>query len=86
MKYELSIAIPFYNEEDNIKSVVKSLENELNKSRIDYELILINNGSSDSTPKIIEKLRKNNPRIKQVNIAKNQGYGFGIISGLNAAK
>ena len=85
-KYDLSIAIPFYNEQDNIKSVAENLARELNKSKINYELILVNNGSSDLTSKIIENLRKNNPRIKQINIAKNQGYGWGIINGLNAAK
>ncbi len=84
--YELSITIPFYNEEDNIKNVVKNLERELNKSKINYELILVNNGSSDSTPKIIENLKRGNSRIKQINITKNHGYGFGVITGLNEAK
>ena len=85
-KYELSIAILFYNEQDNIRNVVRSLLMELNKNKVNYELILVNNGSSDSTPRIIENIRKSNPRIKQINIKKNQGYGYGVISGLNAAK
>jgi len=85
-KYELSIVIPFYNEEENIKNVVNSLVNELNRNKINYELILVNNGSSDSTKQIIEHLRKKNIRIKQVDIQKNLGYGWGIINGLNTAK
>ncbi len=47
---------------------------------------MLNNGAKDSTPKIIEDLAKFNPRIKQVNIGTNQGYGYGIYSGLKAAK
>lgn len=84
-KYELSIAIPFYNEEDNIENVVKNLVGELSRNRIDYELVLVNNGSSDSTHKIIENLKKTNFRIRYINIKENHGYGWGIINGLNAA-
>lgn len=85
-KYELSVAIPFYNEESNVRDVVKDLVSEFNKNKINYELILVNNGSKDSTPKIIKELKSENRRIKQVNIPKNQGYGWGVISGLNAAR
>ncbi len=85
-KYDLSLAIPFYNEEDNVEDVVNGLGKELNQNKINYELILVNNGSSDSTPKIIKNLKKINSRIKQVNIKKNEGYGWGIINGLQAAK
>ena len=85
-KYQLSIVIPFYNEEDNVRDVVENLEKEVKKNKINYELILVNNGSDDSTPQIIKDLKKRNPTIKQVNIQKNQGYGWGIINGLNIAR
>ncbi|MBI2559274.1 glycosyltransferase family 2 protein [Candidatus Woesearchaeota archaeon] len=85
-KYDLSIVVPFYNEEGNVSDVVKGLEGELSRNKIGYELILVNNGSSDSTPKIIGNLKKRNSRIRQVNIRKNEGYGWGIISGLDVAK
>lgn len=85
-KYELSVAIPFYNEESNVRDVVKSLASEFNKNKISYELILVNNGSKDSTLRIIGELKRGNQRIKQINIPKNKGYGWGIINGLNAAK
>ena len=85
-KYQLSIAVPFCNEEDNVRDVVGNLEKEFKKNKINYELILVNNGSYDSTPSIIEHLKKGNSRIKQVNIQKNQGYGWGVINGLNIAR
>ena len=83
---ELSIAVPFYNEEGNVAEVAEGLARELEKNKIDYEIVLINNGSTDSTPKIINKLRGKNPKLKQLDIIKNIGYGNGIVNGLNAAK
>ena len=57
-RHELSIVIPFYNEENNIRDAVGNLERELKKNKINYELILVNNGSYDSTPQIMDYLKK----------------------------
>jgi len=79
----LSLVIPFYNEEKNIEKVVSGLTNSFERESIDYKLILVNNGSGDSSPTILESLSKENPdKIKVVHVKVNQGYGWGIISGL----
>ena len=81
-----SLVIPFYNEEESIEQVVSGLVNSFEKGSIDYELILVNNGSVDRSPKILENLAKENPaKIKVVHVSVNQGYGWGIISGLKQA-
>ena len=78
--------IPFYNEEKNLQKVVVGLVNNLETASIDYELILVNNGSGDRSPEILEALAKEKPnRIKVVHVAANQGYGWGIINGLQNA-
>jgi glycosyltransferase involved in cell wall biosynthesis len=83
---KLSLAIPFYNEEKNVKRVVSELVNEFEKASIDYELILVNNGSIDDTPHLLENLAKENPkRIKLVHVPVNQGYGWGSIGGFKEA-
>jgi len=82
----LSLVIPFYNEEKNIRGVVSGLVNSFENSSIDYELILVNNGSIDESPKILEDLAKEKPnRIKVAHVLVNQGYGWGIINGLKLA-
>ena len=79
----LSMVIPFYNEEKNIRKVVIGLSHTFERSSIDYELILVNNGSTDKTPQILESLARKKPdTIKVVHISVNQGYGWGVISGL----
>ncbi len=79
---ELSLAIPLYNEADNVESVVSSLVAALEEAGIDYELVLVNNGSEDATGEIIDRLAQENPRLVPVHIPVNQGYGWGIITGL----
>jgi len=79
----LSLVIPFYNEEKNVREVISGLSDTLERSSIDYELVLVNNGSTDKTPQILESLAKEKPdAIKIVHVSVNQGYGGGIINGL----
>jgi glycosyltransferase involved in cell wall biosynthesis len=79
----LSLVIPFYNEEENIDGVVNGLAEKFEKASIDYELILVNNGSIDNSPQMLEGLAKERPsRVKVVHVQVNQGYGWGIINGL----
>lgn len=79
---ELSLAIPLYNEEDNVEGVVANLVAAMEAANIDYELVLVNNGSEDRTGDIVERLARENPRLVPVHIPVNQGYGWGIITGL----
>jgi len=79
MKRELSLSIPFYNEEDCAKKTVEELISVFNSNKVDYELILINNGSTDKTHSILLDLARKNSRIKLIEFKKNQGYGRVII-------
>ncbi len=79
---ELSLAIPLYNEQDNVENVVTNLVAALEAAHVDYELVLVNNGSEDRTGEIIERLARENHRLVPVHIPVNQGYGWGIITGL----
>ena len=79
---ELSLAIPLYNEEENVRSVVAALVRAFDEAHIDYELVLVDNGSRDATGEIIEELARENARLRPVHIPVNEGYGWGIITGL----
>jgi len=52
---------------------------------IDYELVLVDNGSLDRTGQILEDLSRLDARFKKVTVKHNQGYGWGIICGLKAS-
>ncbi len=57
---KLSIIFPIYNEEKILEHSVRDIVNKLRKQNIDFEIILIENGSEDNTPKIAEQLAENN--------------------------
>ena len=82
-KPELSIIIPCYNEEKNIEILAKEFSKVIGKKNI--ELILVNNGSTDSSKEVLKKLEKKYLFLKTVVVKKNIGYGFGIYSGLKNA-
>lgn len=83
---ELSLVLPAYNEEANLQGVISSLVEAFERARINYELILVDNGSSDRTAEIIRQLVSENPRLKAASVQVNQGFGWGVICGLEKAQ
>jgi glycosyltransferase involved in cell wall biosynthesis len=79
---DLSITIPFYNEGENVRLVVTHLVSEFEKEEFTYELVLVNNGSSDKTGQLISEMIQKYPCVKAIHIEQNQGYGGGILTGL----
>ena len=86
MKPELSITLPIYNEEKGIEITIKNLVKQLEKQKINYELVLVNHGSWDNTEKILKRLGRENKRLQVINLAKNLGYGGGIMYGFKHSK
>jgi glycosyltransferase involved in cell wall biosynthesis len=79
---KVSVIIPAYNEEKTLPNCLKSV---LNQNFSDYEIIVINNNSTDNTEKIIKELMKNHKKLRYV-FEKNKGRGFARNKGILAAK
>ena len=83
---KISIVVPTYNEEENVKPLSEAIINELsiNCNTYDYELIFIDNNSKDNTQGIIRHLCHENPKIKAIFNTKNFGQAnspfYGILS------
>ncbi|MBN2368843.1 glycosyltransferase family 2 protein [Candidatus Woesearchaeota archaeon] len=82
---ELSVIVPCYNEEKNIPLIVERFKKILPK-KIKAELVLVDNGSVDNSNKVIKGHMKKYSFVKMAHVKKNIGYGFGIYTGLKAAK
>ena len=82
------VVLPAYNEAKNILGLLERFKQVLTLHDLTHEVfvILVNNGSCDPTADVLEKLLPKYSFIKTVLIEKNQGYGFGILFGLHAAK
>lgn len=81
---KFSLIIPCYNEAANIPLLLDRCI-ELTKNPL-YEVILVDNGSTDDTPDVLKRLLPHYPGCRSILVEENKGYGFGIISGLKAAK
>ena len=79
-----SLVIPCYNEAANLPLLLERCK-EL-AVRPGVEVVLVDNGSTDSTAEVLENLLSKFSSCRSIRVDKNQGYGFGIVSGLKAAK
>jgi len=79
---ELSVIIPVYNQQENIGKNLIKLKNCLSKSFIDFEIIAVNDGSSDQSLKILETLSF----IRLISYPKNKGKGYAVRRGVMAAR
>ena len=80
----LSLVIPCYNEQRNLPRLVEKCVELV--ARRDVEAVLVDNGSSDDTPRLLPDLVAGHERLRTIRIEVNQGYGFGILSGLKVAR
>jgi glycosyltransferase involved in cell wall biosynthesis len=81
----LSIIIPAYNEEKNIKDVLKNLFLSLIKLKDKYEIIIVNDGSTDKTNELINSF-DNKKNLRILSLKKNVGFGKAFVYGLKKAK
>jgi len=82
----LSVFLPTYNESENIKSVVLHTKDVLQDVVDNWEIIVVNDGSSDNTKAVVEALSKDDKRIRVINHEKNLGYGSSLRTGFYNSK
>ena len=80
---KLSIIIPVYNEEKTLKNILQKVLSQLLPKGVEKEIIVVDDGSTDNTGKILQKLQKKPIIILQHNV--NKGKGTAIKTGLTRA-
>ena len=81
----LSIVLPAYNEEENVASAVEEVSTVAQQLGMDYEIILVNDGSADRTGDIARELEQRIPNFRLVEHYPNRGYGGSLKAGFAAA-
>ncbi|MGB3306612.1 MAG: glycosyltransferase family 2 protein [Thermomicrobiales bacterium] len=79
----LSLVLPAYNEEGNIEFVVRRAIEVLPAMVDDFEIIVVNDGSKDATPEIIDRLAAEDSRVRPLH-QQNKGYGGALTTGFEA--
>ena len=81
---KISVVIPCYNEEKAIPIFYKEMNKVMVKmKKLDFELIFVDDGSSDSTLEVCKNLSKEDKRVKFLSFSRNFGKEAGIYAGLN---
>jgi glycosyltransferase involved in cell wall biosynthesis len=86
MSEKVSIIVPVYNERDNLEPLVAALTNVLDKTREDYEIVLVDDGSTDGSNAYLEALPNKNPRIKVIQFRRNFGQTAAMAAGFDFAE
>ncbi|MBI5116596.1 glycosyltransferase family 2 protein [Candidatus Poribacteria bacterium] len=81
----VSVVIPAFNEEASIRPTSTLIANKLEALRVPFEIIIVNDGSTDHTRAIAEEMAQADARIRPINHERNLGPGSGVFTGIKAS-
>jgi len=83
---DISIVIPLKDEEESLPELSDWINRVMTANNYSYEIIFIDDGSTDNSWKVIEDLRSNDPNIKGIKFQRNYGKSAGLNEGFRAAE
>ena len=81
----LSVVVPLFNEEENVPILIKRIAKELDITSYEYEIICVDDGSSDETFAVLKKVASENQQLKVVKFRKNAGQTPAMVAGIKQA-
>lgn len=82
----VSAVVPLFNEEGNVEALYKELSSSLSGTKGGYEIIFVNDGSTDSTLSILKKIAGSDRKVKVINLTKNFGQSAAFQAGFDNSK
>jgi dolichyl-phosphate beta-glucosyltransferase len=82
----LSVVIPAYNEEQRLPRTIEHIERYLDGRGVNYELILVDDGSADGTRQVMDEAAAGNPRVRLESLPSNRGKGRALAAGVAVAR
>lgn len=83
---DISIVVPLFNEEESLPELCRWIERVVREHGFSYELLLIDDGSTDGSWMVVEQLHRENPNIKGIKFRRNYGKSAALNQGFQAAK
>ena len=81
---KLSVVMPARNEAETIEATLDEITANLDRKEIDYEIVVVDDASSDGTVAVVERFRERNPRVRCLRSHFSNGFGFAVRAGLEA--
>jgi len=82
----ISVAVPVYNEQENIDALYREVVRYLEPLPYRFELIYIDDGSKDATPLILDRLSQQDSRVRALILARNYGFQTALTCGMESAE
>ena len=82
---DISVVIPLLNEEESLPELTQWIEKVMNENQFSYEVIFVDDGSSDGSWKLIEELQEQNKAIKGIKFRRNYGKSAALNVGFQKA-
>lgn len=83
---DISIIVPLYNEEESLPKLFEWIERVMNENKYTFEVIFVNDGSTDKSWEVIEKLQKKSANVRGIKFRHNYGKSPALYCGFRAAK
>ena len=85
-KIKVSLVVPVFNEDENLRNMVAELQQVLDGDGLNYELLLIDDGSTDRSPSLLKELAADSLRIKVILLRRNFGQTAAMAAGFDHAR
>jgi len=83
---DVSIVVPLFNEEESLPDLLDWIKRVMDKQQLSYEVVMIDDGSKDSSWQVVNDLKQNHPEIKGVKFQRNYGKSAALHTGFQEAK
>ena len=85
-KLDISVVVPLYNEEESLPELVAWIDRVAQNNELSYEIIMVDDGSSDNSWAVVEQLKERYPAIKGIRFARNYGKSAALYCGFEEAE
>ena len=85
-KLDISVVVPLYNEEESLPELVAWIDRVAQNNKLNYEVIMVDDGSSDNSWAVVEQLKEQYPAIKGIRFARNYGKSAALYCGFAEAE
>lgn len=83
---DLSVVIPVYDERDSLAPLLQEVHLALDGPGLDYEVLFVDDGSTDGSDRVLRALRSADPRVRVVSLARNSGQSAALDAGFRRAR
>ena len=80
---DISVVVPLYNEEESLPELVAWIDRVAQENKLSFEVIMVDDGSSDNSWAVVEQLKERYPTIKGIRFARNYGKSAALYCGFD---